>query len=168
MRIWAFVVPLLLCACSTPSLETASADVALIARVVDTFALSIKTKNRDVYLKLFVSQNADEVGWQAVVDDSLLAKIRQERPEAIKARRRPDNNFVALIDGVIANPAQSEERISNLSIKTDGEIGSVHFDYEYVTGNRVTNWGQENWQLVRTETGWKIFSVVYTIREPAR
>jgi len=58
--------------------------------------------------------------------------------------------------------------MSNLSIDTDGEIASVSFDYSYLTNTKMINWGKEQWQLVRTESGWKIFSVVYTIRNPAR
>ena len=34
-----------------------------------------------------------------------------------------------------------------------------------LANGKKSNWGREMWQLVRTEQGWKIFSVVYTIRD---
>jgi hypothetical protein len=36
----------------------------------------------------------------------------------------------------------------------------VAFDYTFLANGKKTNWGREMWQLVRTEDGWKIFSVI--------
>lgn len=141
-------------------------DIAAIRQIAQAFQTAIVQKDKAAYLALFFSDNPQEVGWQAVVDDALLAKIQRERPAAIKARRRPDNHFIALIDSVVASPTPEEESFANLKIHTDGEIGSVMFDYVYRSNHIATNWGEEHWQLVRTESGWKIYSVVYTIREP--
>jgi hypothetical protein len=101
-----------------------------------------------------------------VVDDAVLARIQRERPQAIKARPIPGNNFVALIDSVVASKVTEEERFTNLRVDTDGEVASASFDYEYLAGGKQTNWGRELWLLVRTEQGWKIYSVIYTIRDP--
>jgi ketosteroid isomerase-like protein len=143
-----------------------SDDIAAIKQVVEDFRAAILAKDRAAYMKLFFSDKPDAIGWQAVVDDAALAAIRRERPQAIKARPMPSNNFVALIDSVIASQGVEEERIRNVSVDTDGEIASAGFDYAYVSDGKVTNVGREMWQLVRTEQGWKIFSVVYTIRDP--
>lgn len=89
---------------------------------------------------------------------------RASPPDAIKARQIPGNNFVSLIDGAVA-AEEREETFSNLRIDTDGEIAPVSFDYTFLANGKKTNWGREMWQLVRTEDGWKIFSVVYTIRD---
>jgi len=119
-------------------------------------------------MNLFFSDKPEEIGWQAVVDDEKLAQLKRDKPQAIKARRIPSNNFISLIDSVVSSKGSEEEQMSNLSIDTDGEIASVSFDYSYLTNTKMINWGKEQWQLVRTESGWKIFSVVYTIRNPAR
>ena len=53
-----------------------------------------------------------------------------------------------------------------MSQKTAGWYTSaVSFDYVFYEAGKKTNWGKEMWQLVRTERGWKIFSVIYTIRD---
>jgi hypothetical protein len=153
--------------CQVPLQATpTSADAAAIRQVVDAFTAAIANKDKPAYLRLFFGSAPSDIGWQAVVDDARLAKIQKERPQAIKARPLPGNNFVALIDSVVASPVREEERISALQIDTDGEIASAAFDYGYYSDGRLTNWGREMWQLVRTEQGWKIFSVVYTIRDP--
>ena len=157
----------LIAGCATaPSAPDTSRDRAAIAAVVESFRLALLNKDRKAYLDLFFASEPAAIGWQSVVDDEVLARIRRERPQAIKARPRPDNNFVSLIDSVVASSAIEEERIERLQIDTDGEIASAAFDYTYLSGGRATNRGREMWQLVRTEQGWKIFSVIYTIRHP--
>lgn len=140
-------------------------DVAAIERVVETFRTSLAGKDKPTYMSLFFSDKPEEIGWQFVSEDRRLAHIRQGKPDAIKARRIPANNFVSLIDAAVATKEPREETFSNVEIRTDGDIASVAFDYTFLANGRKTNWGREMWQLVRTEQGWKIFSVVYTIRD---
>ncbi len=163
----AIAITLTLSSCSTvtPTRSTTS-DVTAIRSVVEAFRVSILAKDKTTYMSLFFSTKPEAIGWQAVVDDAKLAVIQRERPQAIKARPIPGNNFVALIDSVVASKSVEEEKIANVAVDTDGEVASVAFDYEYLSGGKLSNWGKELWQLVRTEQGWKIFSVVYTIRDP--
>ncbi len=151
---------------SVPPASDLARETRAVKQLVEAFRLSILNKDKTAYMALFFSSRPEDIGWQAVVDDAKLAKIRQDRPQAIKARPIPSNNFVALIDMVVASRTAEEERISNLAVDTDGEIASASFDYAYLSEGKVTNWGKEQWLLVRTEQGWKIFSVVYTIRDP--
>lgn len=51
---------------------------------------------------------------------------------------------------------------SNLQIQTDGEVGTVSWDYAATVGH-----GQITWTVVRTNDGWKISSIVYSINVPA-
>jgi hypothetical protein len=143
-----------------------STDLAAVHQVIDTFRASIIQKDKARFLNLFFSDKPEAIIWQAVVDDPSLKQIQSTRPEAIKARHRPDNNFVAFIDGIVASKDNEEEIFSNLLVDTDGEVASVSFDYVYVLNSKPTNTGREKWLLVRTEQGWKIISVVYTIRLP--
>ncbi|EHR70674.1 hypothetical protein BurJ1DRAFT_1814 [Burkholderiales bacterium JOSHI_001] len=124
------------------------------------------TKDKPLYMSLFFSEKPEEIGWQHVSEDSRLVSIRKNKPDAIKARRIPANNFVSLIDEAVSATEPREEKFSNVQVQTDGEIASVSFDYEFFEGTNRTNWGKEMWQLVRTESGWKIFSVIYTVRDP--
>lgn len=153
------------CASAPPRAGSAT-DVAAIRKVVEDFRQSILRKDKATFMGLFFSDQPERIAWQAVVDDAALATIRATRPEAIKARYRPDNNFVAFIDGIVASKDREEEAFGDLDIDTDGEVASVSFDYAYLSNGRTTNFGREKWLLVRVEAGWKILSVAYTIRFP--
>jgi hypothetical protein len=151
---------------TTPASQQAKAqDVAAIKSVVEAFRTSIINKDKPTYMSLFFSDKPEDIGWQFVSEDTRLQHIRKTKPDAIKARQIPSNNFISLIDGAVSAKEPREETFSNVVIDTDGEIASVSFDYAFLANGQKTNWGKEMWQLVRTETGWKIFSVVYTIRD---
>jgi hypothetical protein len=141
-------------------------ELEALRHVVEVFRTSIIKKDKAAFLNLFHSDKPEAITWQAVVDDPSLETIKATRPDAIKARLRPDNNFVAFIDGIVASKDASEETFSDVQINTDGEVASVSFDYVYLSNSKPTNSGREKWLLVRTELGWKIVSVVYTIRLP--
>jgi ketosteroid isomerase-like protein len=158
-------VCLSLAGCKSIKQEEHRQDRAAIEQVVKSFAKAILNRDKNLYMSLFFSDKADQIGWQYVSEDTRLAHIRKTKPDAIKARRIPGNNFISLIDSAVAAKEPHEEKFSNIKIDTDGEIASVSFDYEFYEGKSRTNWGKELWQLVRTENGWKIFSVVYTIRD---
>ena len=140
-------------------------EVAAIAKVVESFRASLIAKDKPGYMGLFFSDKPEEIGWQFVSEDTRLQHIRETKPDAIKARRIPGNNFIALIDAAVATKEPREETIDKLRIETDGEIASVSFDYSFLANGKPTNWGREMWLLLRTERGWKIYSVVYTIRD---
>lgn len=151
---------------TTPPLSHAKPeDVTAIKQVVESFRTSLINKDKATYMSLFFSDKPEDIGWQFVSEDTRLEHIRKTKPDAIKARQIPSNNFIGLIDGAVAAKESREETFSNVSIDTDGEIASVSFDYAFLADGKKTNWGREMWQLVRTEKGWKIFSVVYTIRD---
>lgn len=163
----AVVMGLAASACRTLHCQTGPAnDVVAVKQVVERLRVAIVERDKPAYMALFFSDKPEEIGWQAVVDDERLRSIQANRPQAFKARRIPTNHFVALIDGVVSSTAAEEERISNVCVTTDGEVASAVFDYAYVSAGQATNRGSEHWQLVRTEGGWKIYSVIYTIRKP--
>jgi hypothetical protein len=51
---------------------------------------------------------------------------------------------------------------SHLQIQTDGEVGTLSWDYTAAMGH-----GQITWTVVRTNDGWKIASIIYSINVPA-
>jgi len=151
-------------ALAAPARDTMK-DVEAINNVMESFRTSLIAKDKPTYMGLFFSDKPEDIGWQFVSEDTRLEHIRLTKPDAIKARQIPANNFVALIDGVVATKEPREETFDDVKIETDGEIASVSFDYSFLANGEKTNWGREMWQLVRTEGGWKIYSVVYTIRD---
>lgn len=143
-------------------------DVAAIRQVVEAFRTSILQKDKARFTALFFSDDPQRVTWQFVNDDARLARLRGVKPDAKKARYLPQSNYLSFIDSIVTSAQASEEVFSDLRIDTDGEVASVGFDYAYLEDGRQTNRGRELWQLVRTEDGWKIISVVWTMRDPDR
>lgn len=143
-------------------------DVAAIRQVVEAFRTSIIDKDKARFTALFFSDDPQRVTWQFVNDDARLARLRAVKPDAKKARDIPQSNYLSFIDSIVTSTQASEEAFSDVRIDTDGEVASVGFDYAYLEDGRQTNRGRELWQLVRTEGGWKIISVVWSMRDPER
>lgn len=151
-----------------PQVDLQSSRPAIkdLQSLVEAFRLSIIHKDKASYLGLFLSDRGDRIGWQSVLEDSSLSRIRRNKPSAQKVGYRADNTFIALIEEVCSSPSRFEETFSNLSIDSDGDVASVTFDYQFKENGEVSNVGKEHWQVVRTSTGWKIFSVIYSVRLP--
>lgn len=72
-----------------------------------------------------------------------------------------------LIAACLAGPVQAadnfEERFYNVRIDTNGAVGSVYFDFDFLQDGKVTNRGSETWQMVRGEDGWNIGAMLYSM-----
>lgn len=144
-----------------------SRDVAEVQEIVEKFRASIISKDKATFTSIFYSDKPENVIWQFVTDDARVARIQKTNPEERKAYRIPEKNYLSFIDGITKLGAKPREEIfRNVVIDTDGEIASVNFDYSYLADRKETNWGREMWHLVRTESGWKIISVIYSVRDP--
>ena len=164
------LVLVLLALAVQPALATQNSerDVSAIRQVVEAFRSAIVEKDKARFTALFFSEDPARVTWQFVNDDARLARFRAVKPDARKARYIPQSNYLSFIDSIVTSAQASEEVFSDVRIDTDGEIAAVAFDYAYLENGRQTNRGREMWQLIRTEAGWKIISVVWTMRDPAR
>lgn len=68
----------------------------------------------------------------------------------------------SFIERIAARNNRSEETFDNVRIDTDGEVAQVWFDYVFKLDDYAANWGKEAWQLVRTDAGWKIVSIIWS------
>lgn len=141
-------------------------DVAAIQDVVEKFRTSIIQRDKPTFTGLFFSEKPERVTWQFVVDDARLARVQKTKPEARKARHLAEVNYLTFIDSIVSSEKSSEEVFSDIRIDTDGEVGSVDFDYQFLADGKQTNWGREKWHLLRTEAGWKIISVIWSVHDP--
>ena len=168
LRIIAFVAFCLL-ACAQPVMaaNNDSRDVAEIQDIVEKFRISIISKDKATFVSLFYSDNPEHVTWQFVTDDERVARIQKTKPEERKTHRMPESNYLTFIDGITKPGSRAREEVfRNVVVDTDGEVASVNFDYSYLADSKETNWGREMWHLVRTEAGWKIISVIFSVRDP--
>lgn len=153
---------LVLFAAALPA-KAADTDHPDIRAVVESFRTSILQRDKPRFLALFVQAEAP---WQSVLSDGSLAQVKRDRPDAMKAKFAPSNNPTQFIDGIVASKNSSEETFDNVRIDTDGDVATVAFDYKFLSNGKTTNWGKECWLLVRTDAGWKITTLVYSVILP--
>lgn len=156
------LLALLLALAALPA-SAAETDHPGIRAVIESFRTSIIERDKPRFLALFVQP---DLPWQSVVGDASLAKLKEKNPAAIKARYKPSNNPTDFIEGIAASKNASEETFDNIIIDADADVATVTFDYVFLSNGKATNSGKECWLLVRTEAGWKITTLAYSINVP--
>ena len=135
-------------------------DRASIADVIQSFRTAIIQRDKPRFLGLFITP---DLPWQSVVSDKSLVEMRSVDPKKDKLRFNPKNNPTSFIDFVVTSKATSEETFSNVAIDGDGDVATVTFDYTFLADGRATNSGKECWLLVRSETGWTIMTLAWSV-----
>jgi hypothetical protein len=142
----------------------ASAQVAdngrqQIEGVVEAFRTAIIDKDKDKFMGLFLR------------DTTWITSVTERSRDLTMARHtgkpRPPKTDVpgtprSFIERIAARNNRSEETFDNVRIDTDGEVAQVWFDYVFKLDDYAANWGKEAWQLVRTDAGWKIVSIIWS------
>jgi hypothetical protein len=134
-----------------------AADVAAINQIVEQFKAAIIAHDGKTLGSLFLQ---DHDSWLAVADEATWNAFKARNPKARKVVPSTWKNFA---DFVQNDPKPVEERFYNVRIDTNGAVASVWFDFDFLTDGKVSNRGSESWQMVRTEDGWKISSMLYSI-----
>jgi hypothetical protein len=151
------------CLLSFPAFGQNSAknpDTETVQAVIAAFGACIVDKDKDRFVKLFLHENT---AWQSVTGDANLRAIREKKPGALKVRVDSSSGHLSFIDGIVAGKHREEEKFRDIRIDTDGDIASVFFDYSFHADGKETNRGKEAWHLVRTDDGWKIVSVIWSV-----
>lgn len=133
------------------------ADVAAIRAVVQQFQAAIIAHDGKTLDSLFWP---DQDSWLEVADTATFAIVKAHHPEAGKVVRRSRKPFVGFVQDA-SKPV--EERFYNVRIETNGSVGSVYFDFDFMSEGKLNNRGSETWQMVRAEDGWKIGAMLYSI-----
>ncbi|TWH99385.1 SnoaL-like protein [Luteimonas cucumeris] len=135
-------------------------DTASVESIIAAFGASVIDKDKARFVKLFLHE---DTAWQSVTGDANLRQIRRKQPDAPRVRINPKSSHLSFIDSIVADKERQEEKFRDVKIESDGDIASVWFDYSYQDGDKETNHGKEAWHLVRTDEGWKIVSVIWSV-----
>lgn len=132
-----------------------------IEQAIEAFRTAILNKDKDKFLTLFLK---DGITLTGVTTDASVERLYATRPNPewarpLKVFNSSPREFIAFIAN---DKAKVDEVISNVRIDSDGDVAQVWFDYSFMVGNHKQNWGKESWQMVRTETGWKIAAVIWS------
>lgn len=58
-----------------------------------------------------------------------------------------------------------DERISGIEVRIDGPLAVLSCDYKFYLGDKYSHSGIDVFELIKTERGWKIFSISDTRRK---
>jgi hypothetical protein len=145
---------------TSASLRGRDDDRAAVLAVVEQFRTAIIAKDKARLDSLFLPAG---VSWVQV----LGPKLYGPGSKAPDAQPVAPGTQTAFSDFVAGEKQRVEERFSGLDIKTDGALATVYFNYDFLLNDKVSNSGQETWQLVKAPTGWKISAVAYSITSAA-
>jgi ketosteroid isomerase-like protein len=147
----------ILAACLASPVHAADADVAAIRQLVQQFQAAIVAKDGKTLGSLFVQEGGS---WLSVLDEPTYAAAKARNPAA---QRLEPSTWQAFADFVTHSARPIEERFHDVRIDTNGTVASVWFDFDFLAGGKVTNRGSETWQLVRTDEGWKIHAMLFSV-----
>ena len=124
-------------------------DKTAIADVLSRFELGIRERSHEVLMSVFLNENAALYG---VRDGMHTGEFDPQRNSA--------NGFVAYISG---SAVKMEERLIEPAIEVFDGIATVVCKYEFFRDGMLSNYGIDVFSLVKTEAGWKIASIVWTV-----
>lgn len=146
------------CAAPARAADTGhDADVAAIRQVVQQFQSAIVAHDGKTLGGLFLP---DHDSWLSVFDTPAWSAVKAKNPAARKVMRSSWQKFA---DFVQTSTGPVEERFYDVRIDTNGALASVYFNFDFLSNGKVSNRGSESWQMVQTEDGWKISSMLYSI-----
>lgn len=138
-----------------PSAATDSPKAG-IRKVVDQFQVALKAHDAKGVSALFLD---DSVSWYTALGEASFAKVKAKHPEVTPFKAGTLKQFT---DFIGSGKVAVEERFHDVRIDTDGTVGSVYFNFDFVADGKVANQGAETWQMIRTPDGWKIAAMLYS------
>ncbi|MEW9573322.1 nuclear transport factor 2 family protein [Rhodanobacter sp. Si-c] len=147
-------------AAEQPATDPSSVDD--VKQVTVEFQAALAKKDRDSLLALFLNDSVPVMG---VASDKTIARIRLKKADAAKVVPSTSGKFV---DSIVGDAAASREIFSNVRIHSDGAVASVYFDFVFESNGEPQNIGSESWLLTRTDQGWKISGIVYSMNFPEK
>jgi ketosteroid isomerase-like protein len=135
---------------------TTAQDQAAIRQVMDSFHHAVATHDGKGVSALFLDHGNT---WVTVLSDQGLATMKARKPSVNKVRVGSYQEFA---DFVSHTTSALDPRHENVRIMSDGAVASVYFHFDFVIDGKTQNWGDETWQLVKTEAGWRIVAISYS------
>lgn len=148
------------CAHADTAATNAPDDTGLTA-VMTQFQNALKAKDESGILQLFTSKDVPVVASASQVAFEFVRKTK--KADAPKILDSTSGKFAAQMAALKMAP---EENFSNVKIDSDGAAAAISFDFVFLADGKPANLGKEAWLLVKTEQGWKISSIVYSINFP--
>ena len=146
-------------ALSFPSLANENDKPNSVWDVIEAFKHSIQEKDEALFISLFLTQN---VSWVGVISDKTLSDLEKKDKKFAEQPKVMNSSPQEFIKDIVNSNQENKETFKNVKITSDKEVASVSFNYDFFKDGKLTNHGQEHWQLVNTRSGWKINAVNFS------
>ncbi|MGE0440366.1 MAG: nuclear transport factor 2 family protein [Gemmatimonadales bacterium] len=93
---------------------------------------------------------------------TLIATV--ETGDSVRVNGSRLDQFLSQIAGFPTTPI---ERMWNAEVRVSGAIATVWTQYDFHRDREFSHCGIDAFQLVRTDDGWKVSSIIYTVVRPA-
>jgi hypothetical protein len=133
-----------------------------VRQAMRDFQVAIRGKKEADILALFVNADAPVIG---SASDQTIARIRTKKADASKVLYSTSRKFASQ---VAADKDSSEETYSDVSINADDAVASISFNFVFLSNGAPANLGKEAWLMVKTDAGWKISSIAYSMNFPGK
>lgn len=134
-----------------------AAEDAAIRTVIEQFKAAIVAKDSAALKSLFYD---GKVVWLSSGHPSSRRLVQTMTGQAVPVVEQ--RGAFEMLDDPRLKSIALEERFYNSVIRTDGQIATVTFDYDFRAQGQVANWGAESWQMVKTDAGWRILSLLFS------
>ena len=137
-------------------------DIRAIETVVADFQAALIAKDVKRLSSLLLHTN---ILFASPADDGFIKKMRETTDvhfDGVGA-----GGYVAFANFIQREPQRTEEKFYNVKITQDRHVAWVNFDYEFLVGGILSNYGVEAWQMVKRDGNWKILSVVWSMHGAA-
>ncbi|SIQ58289.1 SnoaL-like domain-containing protein [Janthinobacterium sp. TND4EL3] len=137
-------------------------DLRAIEQVVADFQAALIAKDVRLLSSLMLHTN---ILFASPADDAYVKKMRDTTDvhfDGVGA-----GGYVAFANFIKHEPQRTEEKFYNVKITQDRHVAWVNFDYEFLVGDKLSNYGVEAWQMVKRDGNWKILSVVWSMHAAA-
>lgn len=137
-------------------------DIRAIEKVIADFQAALIAKDVKLLSSLLLHTN---ILFASPADDAFIQKMRDTTD--VHFDGVPAAGYVGFANYIKREPLRTEEKFYNVKITQDRHVAWVNFDYEFLVGDKLSNYGVEAWQMVKRDGLWKILSVVWSMHAAA-
>lgn len=141
---------------STPPLDRLNQDTADVEHVMAAYHEAVVTHDGARLASLFIPQGST---WLNVLSDKAFARLHASKPGIAKIKVGNYQDFARIVS---QSTKHMDPQHQHVRIQSDGTIASVYFDYVFMIDGKPENSGNETWQLVKGENGWRIATIIYS------
>ncbi|MGK5081496.1 nuclear transport factor 2 family protein [Janthinobacterium sp. HLX7-2] len=137
-------------------------DFGAIEQVVAGFQAALVTKDIKLLSSLMLHAN---ILFTSPADDGFIKTVRDTTNvhfDGIEAA-----GYAGFANYIKREPLRTQEKFYNVKITQDRHVAWVNFDYEFLVGDKLSNYGMQAWQMVKRDGNWKILSVVWSMHGAA-